>query len=125
MHRGYNGHEQSVILCSPQAPVSLRTLILDSFCYCNPACLLVKPEIPFVVVFHLGSPGSTVVKNPPASARDSGVDPCVGEILWRRKWQPTPIFLPGESHGQRSLAGYSLWGCKESDMTENACLSIR
>ena len=31
---------------------------------------------------------------------------------WRRKWQPTPVFLPGESHGQRSLAGYSPWGCK-------------
>ena len=37
---------------------------------------------------------------------------------WRRKWQPTPVFLPGESHGQRSLAGYSSWGRKESDMTE-------
>ena len=38
---------------------------------------------------------------------------------WRRKWQPTPVFLPGESHGQRSLAGYSPRGCKESDMTEH------
>ena len=38
--------------------------------------------------------------------------------LWRREWQPTPIFLPGESQGQRSLAGYSPWGRKESDTTE-------
>ena len=38
--------------------------------------------------------------------------PWVGKILWRRKWQPTPVFLPGKSHGQRSLAGYSPWGCK-------------
>ena len=37
---------------------------------------------------------------------------------WRRKWQPTPVFLPGESHGQRSLVGYSPWHCKELDMTE-------
>ena len=37
---------------------------------------------------------------------------------WRRKWQLTPVFLPGESYGQRSLAGYLSWGCKESDMTE-------
>ena len=37
---------------------------------------------------------------------------------WRRKWQFTPVFLPGESHGQRSLVGYSSWDCKESDMTE-------
>ena len=45
-------------------------------------------------------------------------DPWVGKILWRRKWQPTPVFLLGEFHGQRSLASYSLCGCKESDMTE-------
>ena len=37
---------------------------------------------------------------------------------WRRKWQSTPIFLPGEPHGQKSLAGYSPWGRKESDMAE-------
>ena len=37
---------------------------------------------------------------------------------WRRKWQPTPVFLPGESHGQRSLVGCSPWGCTESDTTE-------
>ena len=42
-----------------------------------------------------------------------------GEDLWRRAWQPTPVFLPGESHGQRSLAGYSPGGYKESDMTEH------
>jgi len=37
---------------------------------------------------------------------------------WRKKWQPTPVFLPGKFPGWRSLAGYSPWGCKESDMTE-------
>ena len=37
----------------------------------------------------------------------------VGKIPWRREWQPTPLFLPGESHGQRSLADYSPWGHKE------------
>ena len=41
-----------------------------------------------------------------------------GKIPWRRKWQPTPVFLHGESHGQRSLAGYSPWGGKESDTTK-------
>ena len=39
-------------------------------------------------------------------------------FLWRRKWQPTPVFLPGESHGQRSMVGYSPWAHKELDMTE-------
>ena len=41
-----------------------------------------------------------------------------GDILWRRKWQPAPVFLPVKSHGQRSLAGYSPWGNKELDTTE-------
>ena len=50
-------------------------------------------------------------------------DPRVEEIPWRRAWQPTPMFLPGESHGQRSLAGYSPWGCKESGMTEQLSLT--
>ena len=45
-------------------------------------------------------------------------DPWVRKIPWRRMWQPTPIFLPGESLGQRKLVGYSPWGCKESDTTE-------
>ena len=50
--------------------------------------------------------------------RDVGVDPWVGKIPWRRAWQPTLVFLPGELHGQRSLAGYSPCGCKELDPTE-------
>ena len=41
------------------------------------------------------------------------LDPWAGKIPWGRKWQSTPVFLPGKSHGQRSLAGYSPWGCKE------------
>ena len=45
-------------------------------------------------------------------------DPWVGKIPWRRKWQPTPVLLPGKSHEQRSLVGYSPWGRKESDTTE-------
>ena len=44
----------------------------------------------------------------------SEVDPWVRKIPWRREWQLTPVFFPGECHGQRSLAGYSSWGCKES-----------
>ena len=48
----------------------------------------------------------------------------VGKIPWRRKWQPTPVFLPEESHGPRSLAGYSPWGRKESDKTEWLTLSL-
>ena len=57
-----------------------------------------------------------MVKNSPVmqgDARDEGLS-----FPWRRKWQPTPVFLPGKSHGWRSLAGYSPWGHTESDMTE-------
>ena len=62
-----------------------------------------------------------MVKNPLANAGDAkrrGFDPWVGKTPWKRAWQTTPVLLPGESHGQRSLAGYSPWGCKESDTTE-------
>ena len=44
--------------------------------------------------------------------RERRFNPWVGKIPWRRKWQPTPVFLPGKSHGQRSLAGFSPWGRK-------------
>ena len=45
-------------------------------------------------------------------------DPWAGKIPWRRKWQPTPVLLPGKFHGLRSLVGYSPWGRNESDTTE-------
>ena len=44
-------------------------------------------------------------------------NPWVRKVPWRRKWQPTPVFLPGRSHGQKSLRGYSSWSCKELDTT--------
>ena len=55
------------------------------------------------------------VKNSPAiqEMQETGV----GKISWNRKWEPTPVFLPEKSHGQRSLVGYSPWGCKELDTT--------
>ena len=55
-------------------------------------------------------PGSSVVKNLPANVGDVGFDPWVGKVVWRRRWKPTPAFLPGESHGQRSLVGYIVHG---------------
>ena len=58
-----------------------------------------------------------MVKNSPSNAGDTVFDPWVRKVPWRRKWQPTPIFLPGKSYGQRSVMGYSPWDRKESDMT--------
>ena len=64
---------------------------------------------------------SQVVKNPPVNIGDiktCGFDPWVRKSPWRSKWQPTSVLLPGESHGQGSMVGYSVWGRKELDMTE-------
>ena len=58
-----------------------------------------------------------MVKNPPANVGDRDLIPEVGKIPWRRKWQPTPVFVPGKSHEQKSLVGYGPWGYKESDAT--------
>ena len=62
-----------------------------------------------------------MVKNMPASAGDMASIAGLGRFLWRRPWQPTPVFLPGESYGQRSLVGYGPQGCKELDTTERMC----
>ena len=58
-----------------------------------------------------------MVKHLP-TMREMWFDPWVGKIPWRRKWQPTPVLLPGKSNGRRILVGYSSWGHKESDITE-------
>ena len=66
-----------------------------------------------------------MVKDLPTNVGDlrHRFDSWVEKIPWRRKWQATPVFLPGESHGQRNLAGYSPQGCKESGMkSELACM---
>ena len=51
-------------------------------------------------------------------------EPWIGKVPWRREWQPTPVFLPRVFHGQRSWAGYSPWGPKQSDRTEQLTLSL-
>ena len=66
-----------------------------------------------------GCRGGSVVKNPPASAKDLGLIPGLGRFLLRREWQPSPVFLPEKSNGQRRLPGYSPWGCEEPNMTEH------
>ena len=69
----------------------------------------------------LGCPGGTSGKEPTCQCRRHkrhGFDPWVRKTPWRRAWQPTPVLLPGEFHGQRSLVGCELWGHKELDMTE-------
>ena len=59
-----------------------------------------------------------LINNQGLISQTQGLHPWVVKIPWRRAWQPTPVFLPAESHGQRSLVGYSPWGHRESDTTE-------
>ena len=68
---------------------------------------------------HVGFPGGSYRKEPACNVGGPGSKiPWVGKIPWRRAWQPTPVFLSGEPHGQSSLAGHSPSGLKESDTTE-------
>ena len=86
-------------------------------CTCNGTCLpLVKT-----------SPDGASGKEPACQCRRLKrlqFNPWVGKIPWRRDWQATPVFLPGESHGHRSLAGYCPWGHKELDMQERVTISF-
>ena len=75
-----------------------------------------------VVEMSMGFPGGASGKEPTCQCRRRkrprfGL--WVGKIPWKRAWQPTPVFLPGEFHGQRNLVGDSPWGRKEADTTEH------
>ena len=72
------------------------------------------------VISVLGLPLVAAVKHLPAiqELQETWFDPCVGKISRRREWQFTPVFLPGESHGQKTLTGSGPQGHKESDTTE-------
>ena len=71
----------------------------------------------FIFITYLGFLGGSDVKESACNAGDLGLIFWVGKISWRRECQPTPVFSPGEFHGQKSLAGFSPWGRKESDIT--------
>ena len=72
----------------------------------------------------MGFPGGSDGKESACSAGDPGSIPGVRKILWRRKWQLIPVFLPGEFHEQRSQAGCRACGHKESNATEQLTLSL-
>ena len=103
-----------------------RILELGAIAFSNILSRLVITFLPrskHLLISWLQSP-SAVILEPPKIKSDS-VSPSISALLimpltvwWRRKWQPTPVFLPGESQGQGSLVGCCLWGCTESDTTE-------
>ena len=109
-----------------------RLYLCSTLSYFNELQSLTKPALQFSFFSTELSLGLTLGDFPGGSDGKSvclqcgrpGFNPWVGKIPWRRKWQPIPVFLPGKFHGQRSLAGYSPWGRKESDTTERLHLSL-
>ena len=88
---------------------SMPGVILDSSLSLPLADLSVNPGASMPIVYPAQPHLTTLVC---LQCRRPGFDPWFGKIPWRRKWQPTPVFLPGESHGPRSLVGYSPRGCR-------------
>ena len=92
----------------------------------NATSHLVAKSYSFFPLQAEGFPGGTGDKEPACQRRRCkrrGFDPWVRKIPWRRKWQSTPVFLPGKFHEQRSLAGYSPCGRKELDMAKHTYLA--
>ena len=101
--------------------ISLRNLII--LYYFSPLTLLMnkwpfKNDINGTLALIKGFPGDSDGKKIHLRCRRPGFDPWIGKILWRREWQPSPVFLPGKPPGQRSLVGCSPRGRKDSDKTE-------
>ena len=105
---GVGDGQESLVCCSPWGCKELDTTERLNW-----------TELNWTVIFR-ASQVVLVLKDPPANAGDArhGFDPRVWKILWRRKWQSVSVFLPGQSHGQRGLVGYSPRGWKELDTTE-------
>ena len=90
----------------------------QGYCYSNPTSILRSRTchslqlLLIVLMIHHGLPWWLSGKESACQCRRLRFDPWVGKMPWRRGWLPTSVFLPGESHGQRSLVGASSWGCR-------------
>ena len=117
--------------CFSICKVGWMITILAGFFFCTSALLaFLSHDLwlqPQALARSTPLPGGASGKEPACQCmrlKRCGFNPWVGKIPWRRTRQPTPVFLPGEFHGQRSLAGYSPWSLKESDTTEQVTLSL-
>ena len=113
---------ENILYCEIHSTYVSVTLIFSSFAHlCMKApiqspCL--GPKLKGTLWLRAGFPGGSDGKESACQCRRPGFNSWVGKIPWRRERLPTPVFLPGEFHGQRSLVDYSPWGYKESDTTE-------
>ena len=125
-----------VFILGDWSPLIFKTGVSFSRCSLAPlSSISGNPDSPpaFLVFFSTPSggliiqepsPGATSGKEPACQCKRCmrcGFHPWVGKISWRRKRQPTPVFLSGKSHGRWNLVGCSPWGYKELDVTEHAC----
>ena len=117
LHFGVGKQFFSFTLCPPWGKLLEDPYLIPSL---SPGSKWDIPAQEVLDTFMFSHPASLVAQQqrtcPPCRTRE--FNPWVRNIPWRRKWQPTPVFSAGESHGQRSLVGYSPWGDKESDMTK-------
>ena len=102
--------------------VKSSSCLCRSFTYTKHSNMNIRWHVLFIIIprWFSGEESSCLCRR----HHSQGFDPWVGKIPWRRSWQPTPVSLPGESQGPRSLVGYSPWGCKELDRTEHALTLI-
>ena len=91
-----------------------QKMVILSYIWTSDKQLIFNPSISWT-----GLPRWHSGRKPACQCRRYRFSLWVGKVPWRRKWQPTPVFLPGKLHGQRSLAGYSPWGREESNMIEH------
>ena len=112
----------SVPLRVPSAEQTLKKQLMKKWDEWDAAAKQIREiQNSFLYRMRKRFPGGASGKEPTCQCRRQKrcrLGPWVGKIPWRRAWQPTPVLSPGESHVQRSLAGYSPWGRKESAMTE-------
>ena len=105
----YGVRKELISITDTESQTLKRHLVLQKGSHC-------KEGLNQDTGINMGIPGGQTVKNPTA-VQETRVQ-SLGKIPWRRKWQPTPVFLPGESHGHSSLVGYLPWSCKKWDTTE-------
>ena len=122
--RVYSSSEHSIFYLNLRVPRKPNTRKKENQAFLTVLMRKVGDHDLWLHTWGEGLPWGLSGKESTCQGRRPGSDPWVWRIPWRRAWQPTPVFLPGESHGQRCLVGYSPWGCKESNAVHFSCSAV-